>query len=178
MEQLFTDIYNRNTWGSAESRSGHGSNLQNTVALRAALPTIVAGLGVRTLLDIPCGDFWWMKEVRLRGVTYTGADIVKPLIKTNHDLYSSDARRFINLDITQDDLPRADLIVCRDCLVHFSDEDVWRALANLKRSGSKYLLTTTFTARAQNRDIETGLWRPLNLQIAPFNFPPPLRAEA
>ena len=38
------------------------------------------------------------------------------------------------------------------------------------------LLATTFTGRTENLDIATGGdWRPLNLQIPPFSFPPPLR---
>ena len=35
------------------------------------------------------------------------------------------------------------------------------------------LLTTTFTDRAENRDINTGGWRPLNLRCPPFGFPQP-----
>jgi hypothetical protein len=47
-------------------------------------------------------------------------------------------------------------------------------LANFRRSGAKYLLTTTFTDRPENRDLGRLIWRPLNLQAAPFRFPPPL----
>lgn len=68
-----------------------------------------------------------------------------------------------------------DLILCRDCLVHFSDEDVFRALRNLARSGSRYLLTTTFPERPVNPPIRTGKWRPLILQAVPFALPPPER---
>ena len=37
------------------------------------------------------------------------------------------------------------MILCRDCLVHLTFDDARAALQNLRRSGSKYLLTTTFT---------------------------------
>ena len=56
--------------------------------------------------------------------------------------------------------------------------DFGRALANFRRSGSRYLLATTFPRRAGNPAIFTGEWRPLNLEAAPFNFPPPLRRLA
>lgn len=36
-------------------------------------------------------------------------------------------------------------------------------------------MTTTFTGPRPNHDIATGGWRTLNLTLAPFNFPPPLR---
>lgn len=71
-----------------------------------------------------------------------------------------------------DALPKADLILCRDGLVHFSFPDIALALRAMKRSGSTYLLATSFTAHPVNEDIPTGSWRPLNLDLAPFCFPP------
>ena len=41
------------------------------------------------------------------------------------------------------------------------------------QSQSKFLLTTTFPNRHSNIDIDTGEWRPLNLNITPFDFPEP-----
>ncbi|RZN20759.1 hypothetical protein CWO90_33965 [Bradyrhizobium sp. Leo121] len=57
--------------------------------------------------------------------------------------------------------------------MHFSFAQINRAIDNIKRSGSKWLLTTTFPGIRQNRDIEDGDWRPLNLRSAPFLFPSP-----
>jgi hypothetical protein len=59
--------------------------------------------------------------------------------------------------------------------VHFPLRGIALALANIKRSGSTYLLTTTFVERASNDDIRVGRWRPLNLERAPFGLPPPLQ---
>ncbi len=75
----------------------------------------------------------------------------------------------------KDELPEVDLIFCRDCLVHFSHSDIFKALTNIRRSGAIYLLTTTFSGRKENHDINTGEWRVLNFEAAPFHFPPPLR---
>ena len=49
-----------------------------------------------------------------------------------------------------------------------------QALENIKRSGSKYFMTTTFPGEETNANIDTGGWRPLNLEKPPFQFPPPL----
>jgi hypothetical protein len=49
-------------------------------------------------------------------------------------------------------------------------------LSNFKASGAKYLLTTSFTGHDSNVDIATGLWRPINLEAAPINLPPPVMA--
>ena len=66
------------------------------------------------------------------------------------------------------------MIFCRDCLVHLSFNKIFNAINNIKKSNSKYLLTSTFPARRKNRNIFTGGWRPLNFQLKPFNFPTPL----
>jgi len=50
-----------------------------------------------------------------------------------------------------------------------------KALFNFKKSGTAYLLTTTFPDVKVNRNIPTGNWRPLNLTLPPFNLPPPER---
>ncbi|GAG59286.1 unnamed protein product [marine sediment metagenome] len=102
------------------------------------------------------------------------ADIVEDIIAKNKKRYTDDKTSFVCLDAVQDDLPRADLVICRDCLVHLSYADISRALQNIKKSGAKYFLTTTFPNLAENRDIKTGDWRPLNLQQEPFKLPEPL----
>ena len=73
----------------------------------------------------------------------------------------------------KDTLPTSDIIFVRDCLVHLSFKNIFEAIENIKKSSSKYLLTTTFTDRDENIDIITGDWRPLNLEIKPFLFPAP-----
>ncbi len=176
-KRIFAKIWSENRWGGAESRSGPGSNLRETEHLRQGLADLIESLRVRSVLDLPCGDFHWMKEVRLpAGTAYIGGDIVAPLIEQNRGQYGSEARQFRTIDLMRDPLPGADLILCRDGLVHFSFSDIFAAIANLKRSGIEYLLTTHFSGSRTNRDIHTGQWRPLNLTQPPFFFPPPLLA--
>jgi hypothetical protein len=170
----FDYIFDTNLWGDDQSRSGVGSTLPETETLRRELPLLLRELGARSLLDIPCGDFGWLSLTEL-GVDYTGADIVEALVAQNTSRYASESRRFVRLDLTADPLPQADVVLCRDCLVHLSYANIRRALDNVKRSGAKYLLVTSFPEAKSNRDIEDGDWRPLNFQVAPFCFPPPAR---
>lgn len=172
-QDIFRNIYKNNYWGDVDSRSGAGSNLRQTAEIRRALPMVIDAYNIKTMLDIPCGDWHWMKEAVL-DVDYIGADIVPELIQRNQSLYESYRCRFTKLDLTSDDLPKVNLIFSRDVLVHLSFKDIFSAFRNIKRSGSKYFLTTTFTGRGSNVDIPTGHWRPLNLQKAPFNLPEPL----
>lgn len=173
--KIFEFHYKNNTWKDKDSISGAGSNLLQTETLRKELPKLIKELGCRSFLDIPCGDFYWMSQTDLGVTSYLGCDIVDELVENNKIKYGSTICDFVKLDIMSDKLPTVDLICCRDCLVHFSFADIFRALENIKRSGSTYLLTTTFTNRYENRNIVTGDWRPINLQIPPFNFPAPVK---
>jgi len=166
----FSEIYDKNLWSSAQSKSGSGSELMNTVVLRKELPYVFAKYNIKSILDIPCGDFNWMKEVDLTGIEYIGADIVPTLIEENKIKYPE--VDFRTLDITKNDLPKVDLIFVRDCLGHLSNNNVFKALEKIKASGSKYLLTTSFTKWNFNANIENGGWRCINLLIDPFKLKP------
>lgn len=173
-EEIFTRIYKRNTFRGKDSASGTGSDLHQTRIIAGELPALLKALKASTMLDIPCGDFHWMQRVDLRGIDYTGADIVKEIIQKNTEKYARDGVRFQHLDLIKDKLPSVDLVFCRDSLVHLSFADIFLALDKLCNSRSRYLLTTTFTGRKDNHDIRTGQWRVLNLEIAPFALPKPL----
>ncbi len=175
MTDVFTAIYRSNAWQNSESRSGPGSTVVRCEPVRQALRTLIDELGVRTLLDAPCGDFNWMKEFALDDTAYLGVDIVPELIERNQRCYSKARCQFRCLNITTGPLPRADLLFCRDGLVHLSNDDVLRALDVFRRSGSRYLAATTFPAQPANAAIVTGAWWPLNLEKAPFHLPEPLQ---
>lgn len=181
---IFEDIYRRKIWDHEGSISGDASTIEATRRLRRELPTLLEKYRIRSMLDIPCGDFSWMSLVNLESIEYTGADIVEKLVQENRRKYRATAepepgaqaprRRFVALDICASDLPPADIVFCRDCLVHLSNERVFAALENIKRSEAKYLLMTTFPSRRKNRNTVSGAWRALNFERAPFHLPEPL----
>lgn len=172
MEAIFSAIHRGNLWGDPESVSGPGSGLARTARWREGLPPLLSRLGVRSLVDAPCGDFNWMRMLALDLDDYVGVDVVPGIVAANVHAYAGANRRFLQLDFTRDALPQADAILCRDGLVHLSFADIAGALGNFA-GRARWLIATTFTAHAVNVDIETGGWRPLNLQRPPFNFPPP-----
>ncbi len=174
-ETIFSAIHKANRWRSKSSRSGPGSDLTQTAVIRDVLPILLAELGCKSVLDAPCGDLFWMSRVALPIEHYIGVDVVASLIEENQTRYGDHVRSFLKRDILNDPLPKTDLILCRDCLVHFPNVDVWQALRNLRASGAEYLLTTTFPKRDRNVDIVMGHWRPINLEAAPFCLPSPLR---
>ncbi|SDC83067.1 Methyltransferase domain-containing protein [Algoriphagus faecimaris] len=174
VDNVFNKIYSKNTWGSTESASGRGSEIQNTKTLLKKLDRLTKEFGVKSMLDAPCGDFNWMQHLDRKGISYIGMDIVEDLIDILNVKYAEDPQvTFQAGNIIAGELPQVDLIFCRDCLVHFSFDDIYHSLSNFKNSGSKYLLTTSYTDRGVNRDIQTGGWRPINLEKEPFNLPKP-----
>jgi hypothetical protein len=175
LPERFERIARTNLWGADSSRSGLGSQLVTTAELREELPAFLDRHGVTSILDVPCGDFAWLSTVDLR-ISYIGADIVESLVRDNESRFGGPQsnRRFVRLDLTQDPLPRADIVLCRDCLVHLSFANILRAVDNIRASGARFLLTTTFLECDLNEDIEDGDWRMLNLQRAPFEFSAPV----
>jgi len=176
VRQRFSEFYRANVFGGRESRSGEGSSLEQTAQIREQMPKLLKEIGARTFLDAPCGDLNWMRHVDLGMEQYLGIDVVAELIADNRRRYGNDSRRFSCVDLVEGIPPAADVVFCRDCLVHLSFEQAKRVLQNFKRSGSRYLLTTTFVERPENVDLDgQDVWRTLNLQLPPFNFPRPLK---
>lgn len=174
VKETFTSIYNQNTWGSNIIASGQGSTEELSANAVKMTGHIINNQKIKSILDLPCGDFNWMKNVCLSDVDYLGGDIVEELIEKNIKTFKADNINFMHLDLINDDLPRVDLIIVRDCFVHFSYHNILKSLENIKRSKCKYILTTTFTKQKVNYDIVTGDWRPINLSLKPFNFPKPI----
>ena len=171
----FSLAYQDARWGSQESRSGTGSELRATEVIRANLAPLLRRHNIRTLLDAPCGDWNWIQHVDLSGIEYFGADIVPAVVAANRKKYQAPNISFLEADLTRDALPRTEAILCRDCLVHLSYQDISAILANFRRTDATWLLVNTYPEIKANRNQFTGIpWRRLNLQLPPFNFPPPI----
>ncbi len=169
----FSAIYRFNGFVGTESLSGAGATRFQTRIIRSELPKIFRQLGVKSIVDIPCGDFHWMRDVDLVGIHYTGADLVDEMVSKNQRLFGGSDRVFRCVNLISGPLPEADLVFCRDCLVHLPYEDALAAIETIRKSKCQWLLTTTFTRTTPNTDLDATGWRALNLTLPPFNFPQP-----
>jgi hypothetical protein len=173
-EARFTWIYRKNYWQSDESVSGTGSTLEYTANLRKKLPELFRKHSIKSVFDAPCGDFNWMCElIRTLDIEYTGADIVEPLIDSLNSRHGGQGKKFLHMDIVTSRLPKADLMICRDCLFHLSYADTRAVLENFVSSGTPYILTTTHKndGTFTNHDIQTGFYRRINLFAPPYALP-------
>jgi SAM-dependent methyltransferase len=174
-ERVFEEIYRANYWGSGESGSGVGSELRRTAEYRKALVTFLRDHSIASMFDAPCGDLNWIRLVLEEyPMRYVGGDIAESALElARRNLPGVDVRLF---DICRDPLPDAEVWHCRDALFHLSFEEAWMALENAARSNVRFALVTTHRSRwLKNLDVETGGWRHLDLERAPFGLPKPLQ---
>ena len=169
-EEIFTNIFRNNMWGSSESVSGTGSTLNATKFLIPKLSKFIREHNINRMVDAPCGDFNWMQCLISEhpDLTYLGCDIVPEIIINNSIKYRN---YFQILDIVDEPLPSCDLMLCRDCLGHFQKQDTLRVVENVKKHDIKYFAATHFED-STNIEITTGNWYPINMREF---LGPPLR---
>lgn len=153
-EAAFTHIFKTHYWPFRESLSGSGSDLVETIEIREAIPDLLGKLNIKSMLDAACGDFNWTAKINLPCEKYIGVDIIKELIIKNNQLYCDRQREFIYMDLYRMVPQKVDLILCRDCLVHHPYKSAQQIISNFKKSGSTYLLATTFPLMMTNIDIK------------------------
>lgn len=177
----FTEVYEQRLWQSEESVSGLGSERESGQVRHALdlLNRFTDELGIRSISDIPCGDFNWMPMYldAHPEVDYVGYDVVPALIAETRAKFPD--RRFEVLDITRKAPAQADLVFSKDMFNHLSLNDVWAALENMVASKPKYLLLTT-NKGFENVELDprqAHASRHLDLQAAPFLLPEPLYGD-
>lgn len=173
VKDIFNQIYSRNSWGSQETYSGHGSCLSTTINIREKLMLFIKEFDVRSVVDAGCGDLNWMSEIVDTIPDYLGFDIVGKLIDNNKSKHPDLELRVA--DILTTDLMKCDLLIIRDVLTHYSRKDIKKALNNIKRNMPKYVLITDNPDQTFNPDITNGNWAAIALQNHPYNFPEPIR---
>lgn len=172
IKQKFDLIYQENYWNSPESLSGAGSEIAATARYRPQLVKAITDLKIKSIFDAPCGDLNWMPMVlRDLDIQFIGGDIADRAVsdarRSNPDL---DIRLF---DICKNEFPDVDLWHCRDTFFHLSFADIKLALRQACASNIRFAALTTHKTRfLRNMDISTGGFRLLDLERAPFNFPP------
>ena len=177
-EKKFKFIYKNKYWQNIDngSLSGAGSNLDiSTEKLSKELPSFFKTYKISSILDLPCGDWKWMSTMDFQHVNYIGCDVVKEMIEDNSKLYARDNVKFMVKSLIDDDLPKADIIIVRDLLVHLDTSDILKCLANIKRNDFEYIAITNYpTLKSQHKDKLLGdKWRPINLSKEPFSLTDP-----
>lgn len=150
--------------------SGPGSKLDFSAPYRKFVERFIIENRVKSIVDLGCGDCEVMSNVDLHGAVYVGVDVIAERVARNRRLYP-------HLGFEHNDLRkaivRADLILCKDVIQHWSNADIHSWLPEFTAKPFKYALITNccyFSEKLPpiNADIETGGWRALDLTAAPF----------
>ena len=177
IDQIFTQVYADQVWvghQDQDSLSGLGSTQRATEHLVNGLSDFLTEVGCRQLVDVGCGDFNWMRNVR-GDFEYLGIDTVAELVKTNNANFANGRRKFVCMDATRTAIPPGDVALCREVLFHLSFDDGIRLLRNIKAAGFKYVLLTSDKSVWFNSDIRNGDFRLINLSKPPYTLPEPDR---
>ena len=175
--------------------SGPGSALSSTVPYREFLAAFVREHGVRSILDLGCGDFEVMSHVDIGETSYLGVDVIVERISRNvrkanvmklhrHHFAVGDARTW--------PISNFDLVICKDVVQHWSNAEVTAWLARLafappqgptswtarhlpkgsaesRSSRPRYALVTNCNyGPTVNHDVAAGGWRAVDLTKPPF----------
>ena len=134
MSDIVTDIEKlKKGWhgGLPETPCGYGSTIEATRAQRDWIPKIIKKYHIKSVVDVGAGDLNWFGKMKLP----------KTLRVLHCDVYPRHPD-VVEFDLLHESPPPADLILCLWVLNHFNLESCRQALANLKASGSKYLMMT------------------------------------
>lgn len=173
-EKVFTSIYDNAVWGrnaKGEGFSGGGSLLKNSKRYMRFVQHFVKAHNVKTIVDAGCGDWEFSRYMDWNGARYLGYDVVASVIENNIKQFSKDNIRFIHANFLVEDLPKADLLLCKHVLQHLPNEDILAFIQQLKKF--KYCLITNEvypdTLSSDGVDIEIGGGHKIDLTLAPFN---------
>lgn len=128
--EFFRQVYLRSLWGALHSKSGLGSEGDFAKQKKSILGDIIGSYEIKTVLDIGCGDFYWMKDLCQSLDGYTGIDIVPEMISSNRREYGGRNVEFLLLDLTEGSDQQKlrdrkwDLIVCLDVFGHLLNDEV------------------------------------------------------
>lgn len=160
---IFDEIYRRNRWNGVESRSGPGSGMHATRSLGRELSFIVALHEISSVLDVGCGDGYWMPD--LPG--YVGFDVSAVALELAR-------ARHPDREYTSVWPERSfDLVIVRDVIQHLSLREGVALLDRVLGLSPRFVLASTYRG-GLNIDIETGGAYTPDLQRPPFGLPEPV----
>jgi hypothetical protein len=181
----FGKHYENGGWGSG-NKSGPGSTLYQTIAIRTYLPILLKRHNVQTFLDISCGGMCWLPKVlSLRPeMKFIGLDIAHSVIKENQKKFmrnknwSFDCVNYTKQRITH----TVDMAICRHTMMHLGVDDAKMMLDNLWQSAKVVLLTSHEGVKVNptnnRRELVKGVgggfhWAHMNMLLPPFNLRKP-----
>jgi SAM-dependent methyltransferase len=129
-EEVFTAVYRARVWGDGEVfDSGSGSRGEPADRYASLIRALVREFGVRSAVDVGCGDFRVAQRFAGSLADYVGLDVVGPVVDRNTALHGGPGVSFARLDAAREEPPDADLCLIRQVLQHLSNDQIAGVLA-------------------------------------------------
>ncbi len=186
LQETFERIYAEGRWGRSEHGVPYWSGNGSKPEASAVYEDYVVGFldshpEITRLVDIGCGDFQVSRRIlaRLkRPVSYTGCDIVRPMVEQHRAEHGSPERTFLVLNAVEADPPAGDLVFIRQIMQHLSNAQALAILERARRLFRYAIITESLAVprKAANLDIAPGqatripLGSGLYIDEPPFNL--------
>lgn len=175
-EEIFSQIYLEGRWGKdaqGEGTSGKGSHISNAKVYVVFLQDFLQKRGIKSVIDVGCGDWGLSQYIDWQGISYIGTDVVVHIIEKNKKQFATPSIQFICGDALREDLPAADLFICKDMMQHLTHQQILKLCEQLPKY--TYCLLTNdvdpLNLSSFNDDLpEAGGERTLDLTWPPFSL--------
>lgn len=150
--------------GGEETPCGRGSTMAHTEEVREFLPKLISAYGIRSMVDVGCGDANWIRGIELGDCTYHGIDVDSRNLedakrKAPHMKFSTEADG------------EYDLALIRHVLQHLKNSEAL-SLLNEWLGKAKWVLATSHPGTTKNLEITRSRFRPINLGLPLFGMKP------
>ena len=165
---VFTDIYDRNLWHHG---SGTGSLPQTTGPYRDMLARFLRDNAISSVVDFGCGDWQLSSLMDWTGIDYLGLDVVPGVVAANRARFAAPGIRFEPIRALED-LPPADLLLCKDVLQHLPLGEIEACLGVFATRYRCALITNDVLPDTWlNVAVPHGACRPIRIDLPPFARP-------
>lgn len=170
---VFGKIYATDHWRGG---SGEGSTEDASAPYRQIVQRLLASTEVRNVVEIGCGD-WQVGSLQdWSGVSYLGLDVVPDVVANNQRRYEGPNVQFASLDAFSSQMPSGDLLLVKDVLQHWPNDAIRNFLTSVVPEYPFALIANDIGSShwhgGVNSDIELGAWRPVDLEVPPFDLLP------
>lgn len=150
MEERFTKIYDKSVWGKnwkgeGGSGKGDGQSPDSKYYINLVIE-VIKKHNIKSVCDIGCGDWKASRFIPWKelGVDYHGVDVVKSVVEKNNAEYGNDNISFHHGDILTFPCENYDLVLIKDVLQHFKDEDVLNVCDKIILDNNFVLMTNGY----------------------------------